>query len=696
MKRTSILIITLFGLTLFAFSQKMSIGFIYPAGGQAGTTFEIEVGGLNVAQATEVFVSGKGVKAEILKPTEKNKKPVRKKFDDQSSPQLADRLKIRVTIDKNATPGLRDFRLQSSKGVSNKLTFEVGQYPDIREQEKSTLQKPTLVPQLPATLCGQIMPGERDFFSFEVQKGATIVAAVKARTFVPYIADAVPGWFQAVITLRNSKGREVAFNDDFRTSVDPIIIYKAPENDTYTLIIHDAIYRGREDFNYRIEVGEIPYVQSIYPAVGQQGKSEILHINAVNVDKKDTKFKPTFEGKGFFTINGKNDFVSNSVPFYSVDKTKILCNYSNQLMLDNATVVYDSLTEKLKSRTYFVDLARNESFVAEITARKLGSLLDARLTLYDASGKKVAEADDTEDAMEGLMTHHADPKLKYKAIVAGKHKLVVDDVLQSSGVDYFYMLERKPATSDFEVFVSPANITIPKGGTATFMLDIVSPDKKYPRLDLELQGLPRGFKTSNMEVRGNKWEVSVTAPEKSKEQKLDLKVLARNKANGNTEVMEVQQAVAADNMMQAFYYMHHIPAVNFVADIIEQAPYSLHFEPEIERNLQKPIFVSPNDTVLVLKVELRRKTDFNETVTLQLGRKTKQIVLDPVEFKPGETEKTIFVKLDLKDLTKYKGMQRPISIVGTVNGEVDKRGKRSFENAKFRETTPILILELKN
>jgi hypothetical protein len=689
-------IIILIVVGLNAFSQKMSIGFIYPAGGQAGTTFEIEVGGLNVAQATEVFVSGKGVKALILKPTEKNKKPVRKKFDDQSSPQLADRLKIQVTIDKNATPGLRDFRLQSSKGVSNKLTFEVGQYPDVREQEKSTLQKPTVVSQLPATLCGQIMPGERDYFSFEVQKGATIVAAAKARTFVPYIADAVPGWFQAVITLRNSKGREVAFNDDFRTSVDPVIIYEVPENDIYTLMIHDAIFRGREDFNYRIEVGEIPYIQSIYPAVGQQGKSEILHLNAVNVDKTQVKFKPTFEGKGFFTINGKNDFVSNPVPFYSVDKTKILRNYSNQLILDKTTVVFDSLTEKSKSRTYFVDLARNESFVAEITARKLGSLLDARLALYDASGKKVAEADDTEDAMEGLMTHHADPKLKYKAIVAGKHKLVVDDVLQNSGVDYFYILERKPATSDFEVFVSPANITIPKGGTATFMLDIVSPDKKNPRLDLELQGLPRGFKTSSMEVRGNKWEVSISAPEKAKEQKLELKVLARNKTNGNNETLEVQQAVAADNMMQAFYYMHHIPAVNFVAEIIEQAPYSLHFEPEIERNIQKPISISVNDTVLALKVELRRKIGFNETVLLQLGRKTKQIVLDPIEFKPGETEKTVYIKLNMKDVAKFKGMQRPISIVGTVSGQIDKRGKRTFENALYRETTPIIILELKN
>ncbi len=681
-------------LVLSTYGQKMSLGFVYPAGGQRGTSFEIEIGGLNVSQATEVFVSGSGVKTEIVTTPQTKKKFKRKKFDDQSSPQLADRLQVRVSIDKNATPGMRDIRLQNAKGVSNKLTFEVGQYSDVCETSVTSLQNPTLVTQLPATLCGQIMPGERDYYSFSAKKGTKLVAAAKARVFVPYIADAVPGWFQAVMSLRNSKGREVAYNDDYRNNADPVIIFDVPETDTYILMINDAIFRGREDFNYRIDVGEIPFIQSIYPAVGNQGKTETIVINGVNIDKNNVKFKPTFEGKGQFSIVRNDGLMSNEVPFLSLAKALNVQKYSPEMLLDKNMVIYDSLTQQSKKKNYIVYLNKNEAFTAIITARKIGSMLDARLTLFDAMGKLVAEADDTEDAMEGLMTHHADPTLKFKALRAGNYKLVIEDVLQNSGVDYYYMLERKPATSDFEVFVSPANISIPRGGTATFMLDILSSDKRLPQLDLEIQGLPRDFITSSMEVRGNKWEVSVTAPENAKEKKLDLKVLAYNKNAGANKTNDVRQAVAADNMMQAFYYTHHISAVGFVAEITNEAPFSLHFSSEIERNLQRPIQVSGTDNVVELKVEIRRKVGFTDPVKLELNRKNKQITLEPAVFNAGETEKTIRIKFDLKDAAKFKNHRRPIAIVGTVNGEVDKKGKRSFENALYREMTPIVVLEL--
>lgn len=692
--KTKISLTLLFLAAVFAvYGQKMSIGFVYPAGGQRGTSFEIEIGGLNINQATGVMISGKGVKTELLKVAETGKKTVRKKFDDQSSPQLADRLKVRVTIDKNATPGLRDIRLLAPKGVSNKLTFEVGQYTDVRENGISGLQNPTKVAQLPATLCGQIMPGERDYFSFNVQLGTTLVAAVKGRVLVPYIADAVPGWFQPLISLYNSKGREVAFNDDYRNNVDPVIIYDVPETDTYTLMIQDAVFRGREDFNYRIDVGEIPFIQSIYPAAGQKGKSGSVHLNAVNTEAKTIKFKPAFSGKGEFSTTGINGFESNVLPFYSMDKNRKCHAYSALMTLNTNMPVYDSLTSGSRTKEFMVELKKNESFEAVITARKLGSLLDARLVLYNQSGQKVAEADDTEDAMEGLMTNHADPTLKYKATAGGLYKLVLEDVLQGFGADYFYLLERKPAIADFEVFVSPANISIPQGGTAIFTIDILSSGKKIPPLDLEIKGLPRGFLTSNHEVYGNKWEMSVTAPLNAKEQKSELKVLAHTKATGAAANGVERQAVAADNMMQAFYYTHHIPAVGFEAEVTKEAPFSLHFDQDIERNPDKTIMISPNDSVVELTLRIHRKAGFNDPVKLELNRKNKLITLEPAVFYAGETEKRIRIKLDLKDVAKFKNMRRPVAIAGTVNGEIDKKGKRSFENALYRETTPVIVLQ---
>ena len=79
------------------------------------------------------------------------------------------------------------------------------------------------------------------------------MVAAKARELIPYISDAVPGWFQATLGLTDSQGREVQYADHFLFHPDPVLYYEIPEDGDYTLEIHDSIYRGREDFVYRID-----------------------------------------------------------------------------------------------------------------------------------------------------------------------------------------------------------------------------------------------------------------------------------------------------------------------------------------------------------------------------------------------------------------------------------------------------------
>ena len=49
-------------------AQKLSLGYIFPAGGEKGNTVDIEIGGLNLTNATDVLISGDGVKADIFLP----------------------------------------------------------------------------------------------------------------------------------------------------------------------------------------------------------------------------------------------------------------------------------------------------------------------------------------------------------------------------------------------------------------------------------------------------------------------------------------------------------------------------------------------------------------------------------------------------------------------------------------------------
>ena len=698
LKIRSLLLLILISATSIQ-AQKMSVGYIYPAGAERGTTAEIVVGGLNVNKATAVIVSGKGVKAEIIKPTEEEQTSVKKKkfrkLDDQSSPQLSDQLNIRITIDKNAEPGLRDLRLQSPVGISNKLNFEVGQYPNVLENKGSTNKKTNVVDNLPAVLCGQILPGETDYFSFKAEKGMTLVASVKARALVPFIADAVPGWFQSVISINNSKGKEVAYCDDYRTNVDPTIILKVPENDTYTLTIHDAIYRGREDFNYRIELGEIPFIQSVYPATAKAGKKTELTLTGVNLKSNKLIFKPENEGYNSVTAFGKNDEISNSIPFWGVSKsTNLLVNDKSKLQISDNQVIFDTLDLKNRSKQYVYLADANETVTFEVMAHRIGSLLDGRLRLFDQNGKLLAEADDVEDDMQGLMTFHADPQLTYTFKIPGRYYLQLEDVLDNRGSDYFYVLEKKKVSLPFEVFVSPATLSVPLGGTSVFTVTINSKEKLNKPIELNLSGLPFGAKTSNLKIPAGskKKEVSVTIPEGSREGNYDLKLSAslfdpKNQSDGKS-----LNAVAADEMMQAFYYHHNIPAAGFSVEVTPKAPFRIEFPGHLYNGNEYQISFAEGDTAISIPVRIKRNPDFKETIELSVYPKNRNIVMDAVRVQPSETEKMLTISVRSRDILKQRKLRYGIAIVGTVSGEIDKRGKRTIENAAYREMSPLIMI----
>ena len=132
------------------------------------------------------------------------------------------KVKFSLTIAPDAEPGERELRILNAGGVSNRFRFIVGDLPEITEiepnNEKSAPQK---IPALPMVIDGQILDNDRDYFRFSAKAGATLVLSVEARSLLPYIADAVPGWFDPQLTVYDAAGRQVAFADDNRFLPDP-------------------------------------------------------------------------------------------------------------------------------------------------------------------------------------------------------------------------------------------------------------------------------------------------------------------------------------------------------------------------------------------------------------------------------------------------------------------------------------------
>ena len=673
-------------------AQKLSMGYLYPAGGEVGTTVEVEAGGLNINRATKVLFSHPGIKG-VLEPIKESSsaKKRRRRLNDQSSPQLADKIKIIVTIAPNVPCGLYDLRLQGPKGVSNMLPFEVASYPNFLENKKSAKGKPNKVESLPAVLCGYVAPGQIDYFQFEGNKGDTIVASVKGRQLVPYIADAVPGWFQPVIKIIDSKGKEIAYSDDYHHNVDPVIMTALPKDGKYTLMIHDAIYRGRQDFNYRIQLGVIPFVTGRYPAYGVVGKKVKQQMEGVNLGTNKAMVKVKKDGYHHLTYTNKIG-TSNTVGFYALAKgKKLVYSPKDGTYLGINTAIADSLTAKTRIKRYKIYSEPNEEIIVELIGRRNGSRIDAIMRLRDESGEVVAEVDDTEDPIQGLMTFHADPILKYKPKTSEMMILEVEDLHRGYGKDYHYLLRRHRQMPSFNAFVSPANITIPSGGTSIFRVDINGKLKRPAHL--LVKGLPKGFTTSSLKLRGGRrWDVSITAPKGAEVRRFPIEVKMDYPGGDGREIADV---LPVDNMMQAFYYTHYIPAAELALDVAEPSPYRM----SLSFDINEEVLFSVADKEIPIKVIVDKDAKFDETIELMLGKKNRLFELDPVSILPEEKEKTIHIRLNEAALEKLRGKKsKPtwqMNIIGTVKGEVVQQGRRRFQNAKYSEMTPLFILRLK-
>ena len=63
-------------------------------------------------------------------------------------------------------------------------------------------------------------PGDLDAFRFRAKAGQTLSLHATARELKPFIADGVPGWFEAMITLADPDGNEIFF-DTNETEIGP-------------------------------------------------------------------------------------------------------------------------------------------------------------------------------------------------------------------------------------------------------------------------------------------------------------------------------------------------------------------------------------------------------------------------------------------------------------------------------------------
>ena len=665
------------------FAQKGNIGFIYPAGAQRGATVEVAVGGQGLGKATGILFSGEGLSGELI-PAPKGQKPGKKKtrnIGEEDNLQLADVVRFRVTVAPTAELGMHDVRLVLPGGTTNRLYFEVGQLPDVLEEGKSALSGTSAT--LPVTFNGQILRADTDRFRFHAKKGQRLVLAAKGRVFVPYMADAVPGWFQPVMHLYDATGREVAYSDDYTFHVDPVIFYAVPKTGDYEVEIYDGLYRGREDFVYRIDVGELPFVTSIYPPGGRCDADNRLEVRGWNLASNRAVIHPEELGRVAFSVKGKGGLVSNTVLFQS-DTCKTLALRAGEENSSRSTALTvrpfeafnGRFTRPLQEFWFCFRPPKDRRWHFEAVARRLGSPADLRISLFDASGALIGHYDDVEDASDYMNTHHADPQATRKLDLERPVYIRLTEAQGHCGQDYTFRFFVTPSQPDFSLSIEPAVFAVPAGGTGMFNVVAIRKQGLSGPIDLQLEGLPAGYK-----VAGNRIEkgmtrtiVTVTAPRNAALQTLHPTLVGQAKAAGKR--IE-RTGHPAESMMQAFYYTHMMPVGDFRMEVGDAQPFTL----SAEVPAKGPLRVSREQS-LPLKVRLHRNPGYDQPVTVMLktsgsGCKAEAVVV------PGDQSEAVL------ELTVGAGAKKEKILKAVVYGVVKGSSKKIAGKARNAYTAAV-------
>ena len=425
----------------------------------------------------------------------------------QDAPSLRQMNIVTIAADADAKPGSYASSIWNDGGISAPRPFSVTVLP--RASEPLFMPSHRGEPEpvvVDATLSGivldgQIMPGETDVFRLRLSGGRRYSVKVTARELQPYVGDAVPGFFNPVVSIKDPSGRVIATADDeSRFRPDPLFDFKPPAPDVYTLEIHDVLYRGRADFVYSIEVS--PYVPAKTSAVDKEADSEALHFCGCIA-------KPDAKGICEFTVD------------------------------------------------------RPGKRVLEITARRKGSPLDAVLTLRKAVGDRplMRWDDTTNKVFVGTVPQgECDPVGEYDFKEPGRYVAEISDRTGHGGEGYLWDLEIRHPTPGFEVYSTRSTLPLYRGRPLKVDFAVVRKEGFTGSVTLEF---PKDVKArGNVATSGvDRISVMLTYVGRKPLEMRKVKVSARGKVDGRIVRREV---VPCDEYEQAFAWRHLVPAESFL------------------------------------------------------------------------------------------------------------------------------------
>ncbi len=467
---------------------------VYPAGGQRGQSVRVQFGTApgGAAGVNKVIVDGaRGITVRDVKPG-KNV------------------VSATLVIADDAPVGRRMVRLAGGPcGLTNFRWFVVGRQREFIEKERNETADKANKVKTPVVINGRVQrPVDRDCFRFQGKKGQKIVAAINAHGLdaMGYGRDD-QGFVDTSLELLDQTGRVVASAED-SIGFDPNIHTTLPADGWYTARVTGLGYRGFPQAVYRLTLGDVGYVTSVFPAGGQRGRKVPLQLSGLNLPT-DAQLSLAVSKRQQQTVEyvAANDerMVAHDLAFVRGDLPESIETESNndQRHADSLTLnstVNGRFHQDNDEDWYRLNLKKGQWVELEITAQRyLRSPVDTRLEVFDAAGKRI-EMNDDGAIFDGMTTHDIrtfDSFLGFVARKSGNYFVRLTEQTGTFGPLAVYRLTCRKQQPDFRLFQWPDAVPVwGAGGTGSFAVDVIRTGRLKADIEISVDGLPEGWKGS--------------------------------------------------------------------------------------------------------------------------------------------------------------------------------------------------------
>ncbi|MCZ6793694.1 MAG: pre-peptidase C-terminal domain-containing protein [Planctomycetota bacterium] len=241
--------------------EKPQLARSQPRSVRRGVATRVRLLGKHLAGVREVKTSSEKIAVRLLEAT----------------PPDSGGLWVEVKPEKDLGRGSHEFWVESPAGTSGKIRLHVDDLEPRPESEPNDhAARRTTTSRRPVSFLGAIDPrGDVDHFGFEARAGETVVADLQAQVLGSKL--------DAVLVLTDGDGRLLARSNDFDGSPDPFIAFAVPADGEYVLRVTDLTLGGSADHFYRLSVGALRYVTSVFPLSASPGTRQRVELGGHNL-----------------------------------------------------------------------------------------------------------------------------------------------------------------------------------------------------------------------------------------------------------------------------------------------------------------------------------------------------------------------------------------------------------------------------